>query len=180
MKIYDAIHTAIQAHENQIRKLDQDIYVAHPLEVGMILAKYGMSDEVICAGILHDTVEDTDMTLDMIEAQFGTLVRTYVNYCSENDKSLTWRERKEQYLSQIQEAPIDVLFIVCVDKLTNITSIYRNLDTLGNELWDNFNAGFESQKWYYSEILDRLHPISYHPLYKQLNHYVSLVFYNKL
>ena len=66
MTIYNAIHTAILAHENQIRKLDLDLYVAHPLEVGMILAKYGMSDEVICAGILHDTVEDTEFTFQMI------------------------------------------------------------------------------------------------------------------
>ncbi len=177
MRIYEAIHTAILAHENQVRKLDQDIYVAHPLEVGMLLAKYGMSDEVICSGILHDTVEDTDMTLDDIEAKFGKIVKTYVGFCSETNKCLDWKTRKINYLSQIASAPLDVLFIVCVDKLTNIMSIYRNIDKMGDSIWDYFNAGYEEQKWYYSEILEILHPISYHPLYRQLNHYVSLVFY---
>lgn len=178
MKIYNAIHTAIKAHGNQRRKLDQDLYVAHPLEVGMILAKYGMSDDVICAGILHDTVEDTCLTLDEIEDSFGKIVRLYVSYCSEQNKVLDWKARKKRYLEQIQDAPFDVLFIVCVDKLTNIMSIYRNLNPMGNSIWSHFNAGFDDQKWYYSEILEHLHLISYHPLYRELNHYVSLVFYD--
>lgn len=176
MILYNAIHTAILAHENQKRKLDQDIYAAHPIEVGMILAKHGMSDEVICAGILHDTVEDTDITLESIEQDFGKRVRTYVEYCSELNKALDWKSRKLSYLTQIESAPLDVLFIVCVDKLSNIASIYRNLDEMGDSLWDSFNAGYADQKWYYSQVLERLHAISYHPLYQQLNHYISLVF----
>lgn len=176
MHIYKAIHTAIKAHEGQIRKLDQDIYVAHPIEVGLILAKNNLSDEVIISGILHDTVEDTPLTLDEIELAFGPIVRLYVDYCSECDKSETWRNRKLNYLSRLRTAPIDVLFIVCVDKLTNIKSIYRNLNSLGEQLWNRFNAGYEDQKWYYYEILNLLSPIADHPLYSELEKQIRLVF----
>jgi len=176
MTIYAAIHTAIKAHENQLRKLDNDLYVAHPLEVGIILAKNQMMDDVIIAGILHDTIEDTDMTLEIIEREFGSRVAMFVNYCSESNKNDSWKNRKIDYLKRLEHAPLDVLYIVCVDKLTNIKSIYRNYDVLGASLWDKFNAGFEEQKWYYLSVLDKLSPISTHPLYTELEKYVTLIF----
>lgn len=178
MTIYNAIHTAMKAHEHQKRKLDNDLYAAHPLEVGVLLAKAGLSDEVICAGILHDTVEDTHVTLEDIETQFGPIVTMYVSYCSEADKSLSWLDRKKNYIERIKDAPIDVLFIVCADKLTNIKSIYRHQDDLGDALWDKFNAGYDLQKWYYYSMLQSLASISYHPLYSELKDYVLNVFPN--
>ena len=176
MLIYSAIHTAIKAHEGQIRKLDQDIYVAHPIEVGITLAKHNLSDEVIIAGILHDTVEDTPLTLVDIERDFGPIVALYVRYCSELNKEDSWKTRKLNYLKNLALAPIDVLYIVCVDKLTNIKSIHRHLDRLGEPLWLKFNAGYEDQKWYYNAILDLLTPIGDHPLYSELKEQIAIVF----
>ena len=176
MVIYKAIHMAIKAHENQVRKLDNDMYVAHPLEVGITLARHNMPEEVIVAGILHDTVEDTTLSLEDIEAEFGHLVRTYVDYCSEKNKCDSWKNRKIEYLNRLIDAPIDVMYIVCADKLTNIKSIARHYERLGHIIWDKFNAGFIDQKWYYLAILDILHPIHAHPLYIELEQTVKLVF----
>lgn len=176
MRLYKAIHTAISSHENQLRKLDNDLYVAHPLEVGLTLAKNNFSDDVIIAGLLHDTIEDTDMTLDQIKNEFGPIVALYVNFCTESNKNETWKKRKLDYLSKLSEAPIDVLFIVCVDKLTNIKSIYRHSQDLGDLIWEKFNAGYEEQKWYYNSILTILSPISDHPLYTELERLVETVF----
>ena len=176
MRLYNAIHTAITTHENQLRKLDNDLYVAHPLEVGLTLAKNNFSDDVIIAGLLHDTIEDTDMTLDKIESEFGPIVALYVNYCTESNKKDTWKNRKLDYLAKLSEAPIDVLFIVCVDKLTNIKSVFRNAQEMGDHIWDKFNAGYEDQKWYYNAILSLLSPISDNPLYSEINALVQSVF----
>jgi len=176
MLIYKAIHTAIKAHENQLRKLDNDMYVVHPLEVGVILAKHNLSDDVIVAGILHDTVEDTALSLEQIEIEFGPNVALYVKFCSEHNKFDSWKKRKLDYLSQLDEAPIEVLYIVCVDKLTNIQSIQRNLEVNGTAIWQKFNAGYDDQKWYYTAMLDKLSPISDHPLYKALQLVVNSVF----
>lgn len=178
MLIYKAIHTAIKAHENQVRKLDNDMYVAHPLEVGITLAKYGLSDEIIIAGILHDTIEDTELELIDIEREFGPIVALYVSFCTEKNKSDSWKKRKDDYLKQLTDAPIDVLYIVCADKLTNIKSISRNIEPLGSNLWDKFNADYTSQKWYYNAILDCLSPIYAHPLYLALKQNIDAVFSN--
>lgn len=176
MMIYKAIHTAIKAHEHQVRKLDNDMYVAHPLEVGITLAKYGFSDEIIIAGILHDTIEDTDLVLKDIERAFGPVVSLYVDYCIEQNKADTWKNRKDDYLKQLSDAPIDVLYIVCADKLTNIKSIARNLEHMGTSIWDKFNADYENQKWYYYAVLDTLSPIYAHPLYVALKQVIDSVF----
>jgi (p)ppGpp synthase/HD superfamily hydrolase len=178
MIIYKAIQTAIKAHEHQLRKLDNDVYVAHPLEVGVILAKHNLSDEVIVAGILHDTVEDTSLTIDQIESDFGSSVSQYVKFCSELNKGDSWKKRKLDYLSKLDDAPIEVLYIVCVDKLTNIQSIHRNFDVYGPNIWEKFNAGYEEQKWYYTAILEKLMPICGHRLYKALKLAVQCVFIN--
>ena len=89
-----AIEVAVKAHQNQFRKGTDITYITHPLAVGIMLAKAGCSDEVIIAGILHDTVEDTPATLDYIKDTFGEEVSLIVNGASEPDKSLPWEERK--------------------------------------------------------------------------------------
>ncbi len=177
MNIYCAIHTALKAHDKQVRKLDNDLYIAHPLEVGLELAKHGFSDALIIAGLLHDTLEDTPLTQTEIEELFGEEVARYVDFCSERNKTDSWKTRKINYIEHLKNAPLEVLYIVCVDKLTNIKSIYRNLETQGSIIWHKFNAGYEDQKWYYHAILDLLKPIESHPLYEQLNTYVQKIFH---
>jgi len=181
MQIYQAIHTALVAHGNQKRKLDYDQYVAHPLEVGMLLAKYQQPDDIICAGILHDTLEDTTLTYKMLQQDFGTDIANLVNAVTEQDKSLSWHERKTRYITQIntyQSHPLfeNILLIVCVDKLTNLTNIASYKKQLGDALWEKFNAGKSEQQWYYQNILTCLNPIAAHPLYQQLEVVIKDVF----
>ncbi|MDK2865975.1 MAG: hypothetical protein PWP51_84 [Clostridiales bacterium] len=176
MIIYQAIHRALKAHEGQIRKLDLDLYAAHPIEVGMILSKYGFSDDVICAGILHDTLEDTPLTYDNLFDEFGKHVADLVNDCTEQDKSLDWHTRKTLYLAHLETVSNEVRFIVCVDKLTNLKSIHRHLGKMGDSLWAKFNAGYEQQSWYYHAVLKRLAPIRHHALYRDLASEIDLVF----
>ena len=83
-----AIEVAAKAHQNQVRKGTDIPYITHPLAVGIILAKAGCSDEVIVAGILHDTLEDTPLTLDCIQETFGPRVASIVKGASEPDRSL--------------------------------------------------------------------------------------------
>jgi hypothetical protein len=74
-----AICVAAEAHKGQKRKGSGIPYIFHPLGVGAILAENGCSMEVITAGILHDTVEDTDLTLSDIENMFGKEVATAIS-----------------------------------------------------------------------------------------------------
>lgn len=151
-----AIQVAIEAHQGQNRKGTHIPYITHPLAVGIILAKAGADDQVVAAGILHDTVEDTMLSLADIEENFGRRIAGLVEGASEPDKSLPWKERKEHTIAYLKTAPMDVRMLACADKLHNIRSIKRDHDALGDELWSRFNRGKADQEWYYRNLVESL------------------------
>lgn len=151
-----AIELAAKAHHNQFRKGTDTPYFAHPCNVGVILAQHGCPEEVVAAGILHDTIEDTPLTIEDIRIQFGIEVAAIVEGCSEPDKSLSWEERKQHTIDYLEKAPMEVKFVACADKLDNITSIALDYDELGEDFWQRFNAGKQEQSWYYHGLVESL------------------------
>ncbi len=123
-----ALQVASKAHRKQCRKNTDIPYITHPVAVGMILLKAGYNDELIAAGFLHDTVEDTDITLEDIRREFGTKIAEIVAGCSEPDKSLSWIDRKEHTLEFLKTASEDIRAVACADKLHNIQSIIRDYE----------------------------------------------------
>ncbi len=77
VSITRAFEFAEKAHEGQCRKSGEP-FIVHPIEAAIILADLHMDDDTICAALLHDTVEDTDVTADEIEEAFGESVRELV------------------------------------------------------------------------------------------------------
>jgi (p)ppGpp synthase/HD superfamily hydrolase len=151
-----AIELAAKAHYNQFRKGTDIPYFAHPCNVGIILAQHGCSKEVVAAGILHDTIEDTPLTIEDIRTQFGNEVANIVEGCSEPDKSLSWMERKQHTIDFLAKASMEVKFVTCADKMDNISSIALDYDELGEDFWQRFNAGKEEQSWYYRGLVESL------------------------
>ncbi|MBK7164984.1 MAG: bifunctional (p)ppGpp synthetase/guanosine-3',5'-bis(diphosphate) 3'-pyrophosphohydrolase [Candidatus Microthrix sp.] len=73
------------AHEGQLRASGEP-YITHPLAVATIVARYGADDATVCAALLHDTVEDCDVTLAEISAKFGPTVSVLVDGCTKLDR----------------------------------------------------------------------------------------------
>ena len=78
--LFEAIEFATKAHSGQYRKTTKVPYIIHPLGVVKILIDYGCREEVVAAGVLHDTVEDTDVTLGEIHSHFGKNIKSQVFY----------------------------------------------------------------------------------------------------
>lgn len=154
--IDSAIEVAAKAHRNQTRKGTEIPYLVHPFSVAIILSHAGCSEEVIVAGILHDTVEDTSITLEYIRENFGEKVASIVNGCSEPDKSLPWKERKKHTLKFLKTAPLDIRLVTCADKLNNIRTIAADYDKIGGEIWTRFNERRKEQEWYYRGLVESL------------------------
>jgi len=76
-KVYQALCVAYRAHRGQVRKSGEP-FIIHPVQVGLLLADLRMDAETVMAGLLHDTVEDTDLTFIQVEALFGSTVRAIV------------------------------------------------------------------------------------------------------
>ena len=144
-KMQKAIAKAIQAHQGQTRKGKSVPYITHPLSVGFILAKAGALEDVVIAGILHDTIEDSDLTKTDIEKEFGEKVARIVNNVTEQDKSLPWVERKQQALEHIREMDNDSLFVKSADVLHNLTDQINDYKEVGDEMFNRFNAPKEAQ-----------------------------------
>jgi len=92
-----AITEAAIAHGDQKRNGKSTPYIAHPFSVGMILSQAGYSVDLVVAGILHDTLEDTNLSVERIEDLFGAHVASIVQGCTEPDRSLSWRLRKKTH-----------------------------------------------------------------------------------
>lgn len=148
-----AICFAVKRHSGATRKGTNLPYIIHPLESMQILAAVGADINLMIAGVLHDTVEDTNTTLEEIEELFGTDVAELVASNSE-DKTKSWDERKAHTIEYLKTAPFRNRLLIFSDKLANQRSIYRDYVKIGEKLWERFNAPAEKQAWYYSEVQD--------------------------
>ncbi len=154
-QIEEAIEVAAEAHQGQYRKGTDTPYITHPYAVGLILMEAGCTEAVIIAGILHDTVEDTDLTLEFIRERFGEDIANIVDGCSEN-KALRWRARKTERIEALRTASPEICTVTCADKLHNLRTIISEYDLIGDTVWDRFHGGVEDQAWYYRSILDAI------------------------
>ena len=119
-------------------------------------------EALLIAGLLHDVVEDTDITIEEIEAAFGEDVAGLVDGHTE-DKSKSWEERKSTEIRETFIAPLRLKMLVLADKLANMRSIYKDYCVVGNELWERFNAGLAEQAWYYGEMTEALNEMQRYP-----------------
>lgn len=86
MKLKKAIQFATKAHEGQVRKYTGEPYIVHPLEVVEIVKTVEHTEEMLMAAVLHDTVEDTDTTIQDIDREFGPVVAQLVSELTDVSK----------------------------------------------------------------------------------------------
>ena len=167
MDIHKAIKFAALKHAGQVRKGTDIPYISHPMEAMQILTKENCSDAVIIAGILHDVLEDTETLSSEILDLFGENVLKIVIAESE-DKSKTWKERKQVTLDTLKTASLEVKQVCCADKLSNLRSMVADMEIVGDKLWDRFNASKADILWYYSGIIAALVELDSYEMYKEL------------
>lgn len=125
--IHRAYERAAAAHAGQLRKSGEP-YITHPLAVTQILAGYGLDAETLAASLLHDTVEDTGLTLDEIRAEFGDTVAGLIDGVTKLDR-LRYSSTEEQHAATIRKMVIAmardvrVLLIKLADRLHNVRTI---------------------------------------------------------
>ncbi len=147
--IIKAFTLARELHNRQLRKSGEP-YIMHPLTVAYYLTKYNTDEQSIIAAILHDTVEDTDLTLDEIEIEFGREIRNLINGLTKFSKNMF---RKAQTLDhkieslrkwfKIMHKDIRVAVIKLVDRLHNMETLsghnnYQKERSIAKETLDVF------------------------------------------
>jgi (p)ppGpp synthase/HD superfamily hydrolase len=153
-----AMRFAAHCHQGQTRRGDFTPYFAHVCAVAIIIDRARFDEDVVIAGLLHDIVEDTPVTLAEVAARFGDGVAEIVRLCSEVKTDglgvkRPWIDRKRDHISALAEAPEAARAVVLADKLHNLISI--ELDLLqGRPVWSHFHAERDQVLWYYRAMID--------------------------
>lgn len=177
-----AIKFATDVHEGQLRKGSNVPYILHPVEAAAIVGTMTTDDEILAAAILHDVVEDTDTTIEQVREIFGERVAELVASETEDKREhlsaqSTWKIRKQETIDHLKTAPIEVKMITLGDKLSNIRTINRDYDAIGDELWQRFNQKDKNEHyWYYQSIADCLTELKNQQAYKEYCELVQKTF----
>lgn len=126
--INKAYEFAKHYHEGQVRKSGEP-YIIHPLEVAYIVSTLELDDNAICAALLHDVVEDTEVTREMIIAEFGEEIANLVDGVTKLGKIAHYLDKEEEQVENYRKffmamaKDIRVLMIKLADRLHNMRTL---------------------------------------------------------
>lgn len=146
-KLLRAIKFATKTHEvyqKQKRKGKDISYIVHPLAVGLLLSQAGADEDVVIAGILHDTIEDSvetkKVSIEMISERFGESVAELVLSVTETDRELPWDERKKQAIEHINDFSNASVLLKSADVIANNMELIDDYVRDKDKVFERFNA----------------------------------------
>ena len=179
-----AIIFAVRAHAGTERRGKGFPYIVHPMEAVEIVATITPDQELLAAAALHDTVEDTDVTVEQIRAEFGDRIADLV--ASESDvfpdglsETESWHIRKQTAIDRLSKASRDAKIVAMGDKLSNMRAIARDYARKGDDLWKIFHVTDKaSHEWHYRGLLESLRELEDTFAFREFEQLVNLVFNN--
>ena len=177
-----AIVFALRAHAGTERRGKGFPYIVHPLEAVEIVATMTADQELLAAAALHDTVEDTDVTIEQIREEFGEHIASLVE--AESDIKVTgvskeesWRIRKQAAIDRLAAAPLDAKMVALGDKLSNMRAIARDYSEQGDALWNLFRMkDRKDHECHYRGLAASLRELQYTFAYKEFEQLINQVF----
>lgn len=151
--ITQALVFAYNAHKliDQRRKYTDEPYIVHPIAVADIVEQYGGSENQIAAALLHDVVEDTPVTLDIIEVEFGPAIADIVDGLTDVSKPEDGSRAIRKAIDRKHSASASACaqFVKCADLIHNTKSI--------TEHDDNFARVYMAEKELLLDALTKVH-----------------------
>ena len=118
-----ALTFARNKHENQVRKFNGEPYVNHPIRVANIVKEFTSNEDMLAAALLHDTIEDTNATIEDIKLEFNDNIANMV-WGLTSDKDQIKKIGKTNYLSEkLNKMSSDELLIKLADRLDNVSDL---------------------------------------------------------
>ena len=177
-----AIVFAVRAHAGTERRGKGFPYIVHPMEAVEIVATMTRDQELLAAAALHDTVEDTDTTVEQIREEFGERVASLVAAESDEphksrDCIENWRARKQAAIDRLARASHDAKMVALGDKLSNMRAIARDYAQQGDALWNLFHAkDRKDHEWHYRGLAESLRELKDTFAYKEFELLINQVF----
>ncbi len=177
-----AIVFAVRAHAGTERRGKGFPYIVHPMEAMSIVATMTADQELLAAAALHDTVEDTDVTVEQIRAEFGDRVASLV--AEESDAFVegvpaedSWHWRKQAAIDRMSRASRDAKMVALGDKLSNMRAIARDYVVQGDFLWNLFHVKERSEhEWHYRGLAEALRELDGTFAFQEFERLINQVF----
>ncbi len=119
--VRQALEVARELHAGAVRDVGDEVaFIEHPLAVTELLAEYELGDELLTAGLLHDTLEYTDLGLGALRKQFGMKVAMIVCALSEDFEIVDYEERKREVRGRVAATGIEAQRVFAADKIANV------------------------------------------------------------
>jgi (p)ppGpp synthase/HD superfamily hydrolase len=135
-----AFFVAREAHTGQTRGGGGRPYLDHPVQVAELLNEYGASESTIAAGLLHDVVEDSGLTVGDVVESFGVEVGELVAALTDDPGIEDWEERKQALREHVAEAGERAAAIYAADKVANLHDWRAVYAELGEDAVEHFKA----------------------------------------
>ena len=177
-----AIIFAVRAHAGTERRGKGFPYIVYPMEAVEIVATMTPDQELLAAAALHDTVEDTDVTVDQLRAEFGDRIAdlvaaesdAFVEGVSDED---SWHARKQAAIDRLAKAPHDAKMVALGDKLSNMRAIARDYAVQGDALWNLSHAKDpKDHEWHYRGLADSLRELQDTFAFREFESLINQVF----
>ncbi len=169
-----AFKLAYKWHTGHFRKKTSIPYTSHLMAVSALVLEHGGTEKQAEAALLHDILEDTPCTYEMVRDEVGKEVADMVQACThvgnEGEKSLeNWKARKQIYLDHLvsDDHNQHSLLVALADKTHNAEATLRDwVQNDRNNDWfaSVFNAPFEYQQWWYHGLLNAFRSLSVPPI----------------
>ncbi|MBE6253739.1 MAG: bifunctional (p)ppGpp synthetase/guanosine-3',5'-bis(diphosphate) 3'-pyrophosphohydrolase [Bacteroidales bacterium] len=177
-----AIIFAVKAHAGTERRGKGFPYIVHPMEAMEIVATMTPDQELLAAAALHDTVEDTDVTVEQIREEFGERIASLV--AAESDVMVegvseedSWHARKKAAIDRLANASHDAKMVALGDKLSNMRAIARDYAVQGDKLWSLFHASDpKDHEWHYRGLANSLRELDNTFAFKEFESLIDQVF----
>lgn len=180
-----AIVFAVKAHRNTERRGKGFPYVVHLMEAVEIVATMTSDQELLAAAMLHDTVEDTDVTIEDIRHEFGERIAALVNaetdsYPEGVSEEASWKGRKEAAIHRLRNVSKEGKIVALGDKLSNMRAIARDFARQGDGLWNIFHVKDKAlHEWHYRALAEALSDLQGTEAYSEFVALIDRVFGEK-
>lgn len=174
-RIEQAIRAAAVLHKSQLRKGSMPFpYVTHLVATAFTLMDYTDDEDVIIGALLHDTLEDTDYTIDELQEDFGGRVREIVEAVTEpkaiGETKLSFKERKLAYANQLKKGPREALLIAAADKMHNFRTTIEDYTGASVRFIEDFGKNFDERLEVYQAIANVINNRLDGPILAEFNH----------
>jgi (p)ppGpp synthase/HD superfamily hydrolase len=161
-RINTAIKRSAQLHRDQVRK-DKEYtpYITHLVSVAILLSSVTEDEDVIVAGLMHDSLEDVPhYTYDKLVEDEGERVAKIVYHVTEpldpnkeQYDQLPWMTRKEEYLKRLREGEKESVLVSLADKIHNTMNYISSFNEEGEMFTKRFTGSVENTIWYLNEVI---------------------------